>query len=149
MLYALNDPLASFVFMYCIIVWKCMLKCVLRVRIKIYIYNAVKQGAVLSPILFSMYIDSLLEKLKDSGLGCHVGRTFAGAFAYAYDIALVSPSLSGLRQMIQICEQYAMEYYIIFNPVKSKLMCFNSVSSDKPYLHCVVTMSMLLIIICI
>ena len=39
MLYALNDPLASFVFIYCIIVWKCMLKCVLRVRIKIYIYG--------------------------------------------------------------------------------------------------------------
>ena len=28
MWYALNDPLASFVFIYCIIVWKCMLKCV-------------------------------------------------------------------------------------------------------------------------
>ena len=27
-----------------------------------------------------------------------------------------------------------MEYSIVFNPVKSKLMCFNSVSSDKPYL---------------
>ena len=37
MLYALNDPLASFVFIDCIIVWKFMLKCVLRVRIKIYI----------------------------------------------------------------------------------------------------------------
>ena len=96
--------------------------------------NGVKQGGVLSPILFSMYIDSLLEKLKESGLGCHVGRTFAGAFAYADDIALVSPSLSGLRQMIHICEQYAMEYSIVFNPVNSKLMCFNSVSSDKPYL---------------
>ena len=55
----------------------------------------------------------VLEKLKESGLGCHVGRTFAGAFAYADDIALVSPSLSGLRQMIQICEQYAMEYSIV------------------------------------
>ena len=55
-------------------------------------------------------------------------------FAYADDIALVSPSLSVLRQMIQICEQYAMEYSIVFNPVKSKLMCFNSVTSDKPYL---------------
>ena len=38
MLYALNDPLAYFVFIDCIIVWKCMLKCVLRVRINIYIY---------------------------------------------------------------------------------------------------------------
>ena len=98
------------------------------------LHNEVKQGGVLSPILFFMYIDNLLEKLKDSGLGCHVGRTFAGAFAYADDIALVSLSLSGLRQMIQICEQYTIEYFIVFNPAKSKVMWLNSVSSDKPYL---------------
>ena len=47
---------------------------------------------------------------------------------------LISPSLSGLCQMIQICEQYAMEYSIVFNSVKSKLMCFNSVSPDKQYI---------------
>ena len=83
------------------------------------IHNGVKQGGVLSPILFSMYFKSLLEKLKDSGLGCHVGRTFAGAFAYADDFALVSPSLSGLRLMIRICEQYAMEYSIVLKSNQS------------------------------
>ena len=46
----------------------------------------------------------------------------------------ISPSLSGLRQMIKICEEYAIEYSIVFNPVKSKLICFNSVSPDKPYI---------------
>ena len=65
-------------------------------------------SGVLSSILFPIYIDSLSQKLKDSGIGCHVGRTFAGDFCYANDLALVSPSLSGLRQMIQICEQYAI-----------------------------------------
>ena len=75
--------------------------------------NGVKQGGVLSPILFSIYIDSLLQKLKESGLGCQVGRTFVGAFGYADDLALISPSLSGLRQMIKICEKYAIEYSIV------------------------------------
>ena len=50
------------------------------------------------------------------------------------DLALDSPSLSGMRQMIQICEQYAMEYYIVFNAVKSNLMCINYVSSGKSYI---------------
>ena len=101
----------------------------------IFAENIYSQGIIyISPTLFFIYIDSLLQKLKDSGLGCHVGCTFAVAFGYADNLALVSPFLSGMRQMIQICEQFAMEYTIVFNPVKSKLMCFNYVSSDKPYI---------------
>ena len=98
------------------------------------LHIGVKQGGGLAQILISIYIYSLLQKLKDSGLGCHVGRNFAGALAYADDLALVSPFLSVLRQTIQICEQYVMEYSIVFNPVKSMLICFNSASFDRPFL---------------
>ena len=34
--------------------------------------NGVKQGAVLSPILFTMYIDGLFYELKRAGVGCHI-----------------------------------------------------------------------------
>ena len=33
--------------------------------------NGVKQGAVLSPLLFAVYLDDLLKKLRNVGLGCH------------------------------------------------------------------------------
>ena len=48
------------------------------------ISNGVKQGGFISPSLFSlyMYIDELFLLLKQSGLGCHVGLTYAGAFGY-------------------------------------------------------------------
>ena len=48
-------------------------------------------------------------------MGCHVGLTYAGAFGYADEIALVAPSLSSLKQMIQICEQFAESHSITFN----------------------------------
>ena len=35
--------------------------------------NGVKQGAILSPILFSVYMDELFERLEKSGVGCHNG----------------------------------------------------------------------------
>ena len=52
--------------------------------------NGIKQGGVISPILFSCYIDKLFSQLEHSSLGCHVGASYARAFGYADDIALVS-----------------------------------------------------------
>ena len=40
------------------------------------ISNGVKQGGVISPLPFSLYIDELFLLLKQSGLGCHVGLTY-------------------------------------------------------------------------
>ena len=57
------------------------------------IFNGVKQGSVISPLLFALYIDGLFLLLKQLGRGCHVGLTYAGALGYADDIALVAPSL--------------------------------------------------------
>ena len=34
--------------------------------------NGVKQGGVLSPVLFTLYIDKLLNRLRQSKLGCYV-----------------------------------------------------------------------------
>ena len=94
------------------------------------VLNGVKQGSVISPLLFSIYIDNLFSKLKHLGSGCHVGLTYARDFGYADDISLVSPSIYCLKKMISICESYAQDYHITFNPAKSKLLCFNVSSSD-------------------
>ena len=74
----------------------------------------VKQGGVISPILFSCYINKLFSQLEHSGLGCHVGTSYEGAFGCADDIALVAPSLQSLRKMISICEQYAKTHSITY-----------------------------------
>jgi len=55
--------------------------------------NGVKQGGVLSPILFIVYIDSLIDRLQSSGIGCHVGNRYVGVFGYADDLTLISPSI--------------------------------------------------------
>ena len=70
--------------------------------------NGVKQGGVLSPILFTIYIDELLLKLRSSGYGCYIDETFVEALGYADDITLLSPSIRGLKQMVHICETFAI-----------------------------------------
>ena len=43
------------------------------------IVNGTRQGSVLSPALFSLYMDELLVELRKLGVGCHIGGVFYGA----------------------------------------------------------------------
>ena len=93
---------------------------------KFEVTNGVRQGGILSPLLFTVYIDELLEKLKRNGIGCHLGHHFVGALGYADDILLLCPSVDGLKNMIKICEDYANEHSIKFNGSKSKYLIFGN-----------------------
>ncbi len=61
------------------------------------VLNGVNQGGVLSPVLFGVYIDSLLNRLSKSGVGCYMGNKFMGAVSFAVDIKLLTPTFKGLK----------------------------------------------------
>ena len=52
------------------------------------IVNGVKQGAVISAILFCVYIDDLIKILRRRRDGCWIDKTFVGIIIYADDIVL-------------------------------------------------------------
>jgi hypothetical protein len=87
--------------------------------------NGVKQGGILSPVLFTLYVDILLEKLRSSNVGCHLGRTFCGALAYADDVALLAPTRSALKSMLTIAEKTGGDLHITFNSTKSQMLVFH------------------------
>ena len=92
----------------------------------------------MSPILFCIYIDNLLVSLKNNDIGCHVGSHFCGAFGYADDIMLLSPSVSGLQNMLDCCSEFAYTYNVKFNPSKSKCITFSqkkNIGSPELYMN--------------
>jgi hypothetical protein len=84
----------------------------------------VRQGGVLSPYLFSFYIDALIEALRNSGYGVYIANCFAGCILYADDILLLSCSCQGLQKLLILCEIYAKKWDICFNPSKCQAITF-------------------------
>ena len=64
---------------------------------------AVRQGGVLSPVLFAVYVNDLIEKLSRSGHGCRIGKMYLGCVMFADDLILISASLYDLQAMVDIC----------------------------------------------
>ena len=60
--------------------------------------NGVKQGGVLSTVLFSMYIDPLLVELSKSAYGYHLNGVYTGALSYADDRTISCPSIIVLNR---------------------------------------------------
>ena len=90
------------------------------------ISNGVKQGGVLSPVLFTMYIDVLLIRLKETGIGCIYNGVYVGAVAYADDVTLICPSIRGLNAMLSICLEFSKEFDILFNAKKTMCIKFGA-----------------------
>ena len=67
----------------------------------------VRQGGILSPFLFDIYIEDVLIELKAQGKGCKVGDTYLGCILYADDILLLSQSVSCMQNMLCICDDVA------------------------------------------
>ena len=89
------------------------------------IEHSVRQGGLLSPILFSLLYDSLLTRLRFSGIGCHINGQFVGTLAYADDVVLMAPSIQGLNKLLAICNKWSSENHIQFNPQKSIAICLH------------------------
>ena len=84
----------------------------------------VRQGGVLSPDFYCIYVDDLLDALRKIKKGCYYLNHFAAAFFYADDMAVISPSIKGLVALLRTCESYCAEWDICLNAKKSKCMYF-------------------------
>ena len=88
--------------------------------------NGVRQGGILSPHLFNVYVDDLSNQLNKMNIGCVMGNTIINHLMYADDIVLISPSSAGLKSLLNICEKFGEQNDILFNASKSAIMVFKS-----------------------
>ena len=68
--------------------------------------NGVRQGGVLSPLLFNVYINDLSIQLCQTGIGGSIDGKFVNHMIYADDLCVISLSSSGLQSLLNIFTDY-------------------------------------------
>ena len=66
-----------------------------------------RQGSVLSPYLFNIFINQLLLDLNNCDAGVRIGDTLYNYMAYADDITLFSTNVQDLQNLIDVCVAYS------------------------------------------
>ena len=96
-----------------------------------HIGNGVKQGGILSPLLFNIYMDDLSLQLHRQSIGRSVGGTVVNHMLYADDIVLFAPSAKGLQKLLDISHTYGCNYDIEYNPSKYSIMYIDSIKAGN------------------
>ena len=68
--------------------------------------NGVRQGGVLSPYLFNIYMDDLSLILMKEYAGCEIAGRIINHLFYADDLVLMCPSHRGLQDLLNTCASY-------------------------------------------
>ena len=64
--------------------------------------NGVKQGGILSPMLFNVYMNDLSIKLNQSGIGGVIEGHLINHLFYADDLCLISLSSAGMQKLLDM-----------------------------------------------
>ena len=84
--------------------------------------NGVRQGGILSPVLFNVFINELSNILNKMYVGCYVNSEPINHLFYADDSVILAPTPQALQKLLEICENYAKDVELLFNTKKSFCM---------------------------
>ena len=93
------------------------------------ICNGVRQGGILSPRLFTLYVNQLTDGLLSCNAGSYINDMCINHVMYADDICLLALSASAMQSLLDVCYDYGSDNDILFNPIKSVYTIF------KPKAH--------------
>ena len=87
-----------------------------------YMFNGIRQGSIISPYLFNIYVDGLNRRLSCSRVGCHIGGKLLNNFSYANDFAILAPSAGVLNCLLQIRTDFTEQNLLKYSPTKTAAM---------------------------
>ena len=84
--------------------------------------RGVSSGCILSPVLFAMYTEELAVQVKERELLMRIGNEKLSLLMYADDIILMSEKSDDLQSMLDVVNEYSVDFGVKFGMDKSLVM---------------------------
>ena len=75
--------------------------------------TGLRQGCMLSPILFVIVIDELAREVKRTGKGVMIGNTKINILLYADDIVLIAENSEDLQYLLDVVYTFSTRWGIL------------------------------------
>ena len=93
--------------------------------------SGVKQGCLLSPTLFNLFINSLIEEIKQLNLGVKCGEILLALLMFADDIAIMAETEEDLQCMLSTLHTWCESWRLHINTSKTKIVHFRHKSQPR------------------
>jgi hypothetical protein len=82
----------------------------------------VRQGDTLSPLLFNIFINGIVEKVREDEGGVEVGEMVIPILLFADDMVLMAEGENQLEALVRKVKEYCETWYLEVNVSKTKVM---------------------------
>ena len=87
--------------------------------------TGLKQGCVLSPLLFTLYVNDLFFSFSRNHDPAAIGKYVTNVLMHADDLVLMSASKEGLQKCLDDLNIYCKKWKLKVNTDKTKILIFN------------------------
>ena len=95
------------------------------------VMNGLKQGCMLSPLLFNLFINNLVETINNLGLGVDIGQEKVSILLYADDLVLIAETETDLQILLDTLSGWCTRNRIMVNEAKSNIVHFRTPSIPR------------------
>ena len=94
--------------------------------------SGLKQGCLISPILFNLFINDLILELKESGCGIDIGaEELICVLCYADDLVFIADNAEELQTMLNVLKKWCERWAMDINTKKTQVVHFRPTSLPK------------------
>ena len=78
-----------------------------KLSVQFAVSSGVRQGSCLSPCVFNVFMNYFIVQSRLKQTGCHISSLYVGCLLYVDDMLLLSLTVAGLQEMLDVCSESA------------------------------------------